>query len=210
MENTIFTIEKKGFKRKRVSFKTPLKRAEFFKDVDLFVILTVPHSECIEGDDHNCDIVALKNAKSLSKFLNKAEIQNKVFIGDINRFTSDLNREESRNTEFHREIDNLIESIRGEYNMILLDIHSGDFGEYPLVILKLKSFSELELLNLIQNETNALVMLGDEMNYISRKAQEQGIPALLLELNESLKYGKSFYRKIVRAISLWYRKFFVE
>ena len=210
MENTILTIQKKGFRRRKITFKTPLKKADFSKDIGLFVILTVPHSKCINEKGHNCDITALKNAENLSRRLNKEEIENKILIGDINRYTSDLNRKESRNTEFHKVLDGLIENIKDKCNIILLDIHSGDFGKYSFVILKSKSFFELELLNIIQNETNAVVFVGAEANYIIEKVQKQRIPALLLEFNELRIYEKSFHNKIVRAISLWYKKYFIE
>jgi len=187
-----------------ISQKGKWYEIEFSNNKELFIILTVPHAECVEYIEHTCDYTALSNAQNLSNILDSHNIKYILLIGDINRQESDLNRKESRKTKFHEELTLLLEEKRINHSVILLDIHSGNFGSQSLVILKSKKFRELELLDLIQNFTNASIHVGSEENYIMEKALSYKIPALLIEFNEVFRYSDGFYQNFVKAIRIWY------
>jgi hypothetical protein len=170
----------------------------------LLVILTIPHAECVEN--RICDKTAEENARKLSKTFTKQKITNIMIIGEINRELIDLNREESLGTPFFDELKSLINTYGDKNHLLLLDIHSGDFGNFRFVILKLKEFKELDLINNIQNNTNAVIMLGSKENFITQTATDLNIPALLLEFNDRIKYDKSFFEEIVDGVINWYLK----
>jgi hypothetical protein len=183
------------------------------KKDDLFVILTVPHFKCqfplgqktkLNYIDHNCDTFSGICAIKISRLLFNLNIKNKLFFGDINRRECDLNREESKFTDFHKRLDNEIKKRQSQFSkLIVLDIHSGNFKEdIRLLILKQKNFCEngLRLLNLIHNYTNARIYLGGKANYICEKLSNENIPCLLLEFNESYNYSQLIFQQIGKAI----------
>jgi len=128
----------------------------------LLVILTIPHNICIKPPPpHNCDHIALSSAQRLKDYISKKAIDTYILYGDINRTLIDLNRKESKKSSFHKKLDKTIQNLSKSHQLILLDLHSGSFEkDISLIILKQVKFESLNLLNIIQNYTNAIIMLG--------------------------------------------------
>jgi len=85
------------------------------------IIITAPHSHCLpKAEDRVCDKLAGKAAKLLAEALKTSTIFSTHY-----REGTDLNREESRPTQFRIEIGQELKKCRQErQNCILLDVHS--------------------------------------------------------------------------------------
>lgn len=152
------------------------------------VILTVPHAKCPETNEsllnHSCDILSEKFGKLLHKKITCTK--SKLFIGDINRDVIDLNRKESRNTSFRRNVRNNMTA-----KSILIDVHSNEpdsykFGKYDVSLIS----DDDELKN---NIYGALTQSGYKVGLfnvhpiddILIEAKEKGIEkSILVEINE--------------------------
>lgn len=103
-------------------------------------IITAPHATCIASDSaagiHTCDSLAAEAAEDLVSGLAKsgADVLG-PFVGDINRRTSDLNRAESRDRQFRRDVARAIGRARDSGSApFVVDVHSFDPGskwDYP-------------------------------------------------------------------------------
>jgi hypothetical protein len=94
-------------------------------------VITVPHYTCIKTVYHLCDTKAYDMAKRIRDKLAEYGINTIILLGDINRSIIDLNRKESRNTEFRkvlrREVKERI-SQNPQRKVFLIDCHSFDRG----------------------------------------------------------------------------------
>lgn len=152
------------------------------------VLLTIPHAKC--GESGICDKDVLKHAENLKNELDKLNITNKMIIGNIERTKIDLNRKESKQTDFQKRIDKELDKID-----ILLDIHS-------FYSPNRESAYFLKLDNRMDNFvkcTNIDAKDGSKKNYIMDKAIRRGKKSILIEFNSSLNQ-KNNYRKIADCI----------
>lgn len=104
------------------------------EEITTTIIIAVPHAKCDEVNypsskgHHVCDHIAPRAASLLKSELSKFgyKIIGPI-MGNINRMKVDLNRIESRDTDFRQDIWNhiLSESTQGN-QVVVLDIHSYD------------------------------------------------------------------------------------
>lgn len=85
------------------------------------IILTLPHLKCSNDQSdttphHNCDTIIEKVANIMSKILLNDKREIVIFWGDINRNISDLNRIESRGTDFDAQLEAYVETTIKEIN----------------------------------------------------------------------------------------------
>jgi hypothetical protein len=83
------------------------------------IILTVPHATGENDKEHTYDKIAKDVAVELDKKLKEKGIEVETIIGNIERTDIDLNRPESRDTEFRNKISNAITE-----DAFLIDVHS--------------------------------------------------------------------------------------
>lgn len=173
----------------------------FSKNRTLLVLLTVPHYMCIPERTHNCDRKAEFLSDSISEKLFRNNILTKIYLGGINRKIIDLNRFESRNTNFRKKIRYTVEKYNGV--IILLDCHSFDethtfFEKYKdpdfvILVDNLKYFSPASKLrdmleyrgiktNLLQGKHNDII---DEF-----ESNPKVLISILLEVSERLENNK--------------------
>jgi len=92
------------------------------------IILTVPHALCIyDNKNHTCDATAKKLAyKLMSKLGGKITNNITTVIGNINRSKIDLNRIQSRKTEFRKIIVKIIKTWEKKKLKVIfvIDCHS--------------------------------------------------------------------------------------
>lgn len=171
----------------------------------LFVILTVPHAVCLKDGIAECDEVAFENAVKLSKAFNKKHIQieHVMLVGNVLRQITDLNRIESAKLPFHKQLNQLL--IKENRKLLVLDIHSGYFGDNDFILLVQKKYpkNQSTLIPKIISATKGKIKRGRLENFIVEKALRKNIPALLFEFNESLNYVQTFHDRIARAIKSW-------
>lgn len=170
-------------------------------DREPFIIITVPHAECKKPiTHHNCDYTALENAKKIYKGLVKNNIRSTILVGNINRKEKDLNREEGKNTLFHRLLDRAFERHKNQ-NILVLDVHSGAFKEdSPLIILDQPSLQDNSIIADISSEIDVTSYHGSKKNFIVEKSFQHQVPAVLMEFNENHEYSEEEYEKILRGI----------
>jgi len=163
------------------------------------VVMTVPHAKCdfiadvdVGYEGHSCDSIAEQEANKLLNELLKLNIEVYEQVGNISRYNLDLNRIESRLSEYHRTLDRFIDSHLKD-KVVLLDIHSGDFGYSPIVIFDFKSAMDDILIKFIVDQIGkdlVTIKYGPDRDYIIKKLHELKIPAVLIEFNEN-KYKKN-------------------
>lgn len=174
--------------------------------MSLSVLLTVPHSLCIDDKNrsHTCDSSAKASAITLSHALEKIQISNLVILADENRTVHDLNRKNSRKTPFRQ----IISKILQQHPLLLLDIHSfpNEYlveagtnnlfkkGETPPDIVLLtgkkdrindKSISEVLEENLKKYYLVKIVHDINVVDIIANGAEEK-VPGILIEINEKI------------------------
>jgi hypothetical protein len=156
---------------------------------------------CIPERTHNCDRKAEFLSDSISEKLFRNNILTKIYLGGINRKIIDLNRFESRNTNFRKKIRYTVEKYNGV--IILLDCHSFDethtfFEKYKdpdfvILVDNLKYFSPASKLrdmleyrgiktNLLQGKHNDII---DEF-----ESNPKVLISILLEVSERLENNK--------------------
>jgi len=151
-----------------------------------FVIITVPHAKCTAGiEKHSCDYYAAESARILSSKLNADEIDNIVLEGDKNRFDIDLNRVESKDTEFHFILNGLIRQ-NSDRNILLIDMHSGRFKENdsPFVPFHQPITLGNQIADTIATEFKSNIPEGSIDNFVVNKVMSWDVPAILIEVNE--------------------------
>jgi len=164
-------------------------------------VITVPHATCIDTPHHRimhtCDYIASAVANDLANNLMCGK--SKVFYGDINRSVVDLNRRESRNTEFRK-------IVRKHFKdeVIVVDIHSYppysfNYGDYDIALIssneKIKKTlkSELE-----RNGYKVGTFEPSNIDDILTEASEHGITdSVLIEVNEKYKGDTNKIAKIL-------------
>jgi hypothetical protein len=176
------------------------------------ILLTVPHSVCdsIKDKDninHSCDSSAHESAILLCKsFINKG-IDCICLASNEFRYKHDLNRKESRKTEYRNTLRTIMKTKNPD---ILLDIHSYPNNymdeardanmfkkdEIPPDIILLKgkldrsyknnSLSESLYRNLKNNNINVKIIKDIDVLDIINEASEINIPGILIEINEKL------------------------
>src|SRR5207248_1426846 len=82
------------------------------------IILTVPHSSCLNEPERTCDLIALKAANHLKNAL-ESNATVHLFKADKNRYTIDYNRFQGRFTPWRSQIRKNLKDAS-----LLLDIHS--------------------------------------------------------------------------------------
>lgn len=164
------------------------------------ILLTVPH-----GSPYINDVAAPPVAEKLSNLLTEANIWHETFINTDPRSTVDMNRPQSRGTEYRNKIDS---ALRHRDVGLLLDIHSfpsetgSPFKGFDMVVLgsyeKLQeSFPQMyrELLCTLypKNGVRVGVMKADVENDVVKRSYEFGVPAVLIEHDECGPLGKYAY-----------------
>ena len=201
---------------RRLTKKNPTdkKMAATAVEPAFLVMLTVPHSTCPEfpRTGHPCDYAAQTSATHLKKALERAGLPCELFVADVPRGTSDMNREESRGSKWRERIERRMASGRV---VLVLDVHS--FPDLPdddprdvfkgrsLVTMRLAEwtaadikFSEpdeavawqKQLATKVQQDTQlpTAATLGSRVNDIMLQAFDHGLPSALLEFSERLDH----------------------
>ena len=180
------------------------------------VFITVPHATCppFQMDTtvlHPCDTLSKTVASALSVSLSNSGFENLMFIGNVPRTETDLNRERSRDTTTYRI--NLTKQMSEKRPSAVLDVHSypsnGSGFPYDSEIVILdsaltspKQYST-DLYNILQRSgIKAHLIPGSEVNDIEREARlVYGLRAVLLEFNESLSTSR--LKEISNVIAKW-------
>ena len=91
------------------------------------LILTSPHSKCPEDTERKCDLVAGLSSKIFNEICIKKGIPCIYLPGDDYRHNHDLNRQNSRKTNYRINLNNILKMNSPEkslVNALVLDIHS--------------------------------------------------------------------------------------
>lgn len=176
------------------------------------ILLTVPHAVCRNEEDktsHFCDVVAEGAARKLFDHLTSKGHKVMLRVGDINRIENDLNRPESRDTDFRKRVEK--DFSRADF---LLDVHS-----YPqehvswnsdLVLLKWNQNGQdnrelvADLLGeLAHADLDVATAHAEKPDDIVSQALEHNLPALLVEFSEKAfeKRKKEILEKFASVLS---------
>jgi hypothetical protein len=165
------------------------------------ILITAPHSYCIDEDKRDCDRISKIAAEILSK-----ELRMKAIFSTELRSTMDYNREASKDTKFQKEIDNYIETNNPKLN---IDVHSFP-NDPPIDFYIIVNYMNDYLTKLFDNMTNNgldfKILQGSSKkdnqpsNFILDKMFLKGIPAFIIEFNEYLKNQR--IQEICKIISL--------
>lgn len=162
------------------------------------VIITTPHDKCPGGvQGRFCDVRANEAARALAALLPEASI----YRAPTYRFEGDLNRPETRNTEWRREIQAEVQQrVANGDHVVLFDVHSfrdsrESYGVThentvpQLVLLDVPSLPHVALADKISSTTSVrqvVVRVASEINDITVQARAVGnVDAMLWEFNES-------------------------
>lgn len=181
------------------------------------VLITSPHNLCPITKNRACDYAAGFAAQLLTEVMGLyTDYLNRVLYFPGNEFRSsyDLNRKNSRNTKFRKNIRTILQQLKQNNIMrriiprtILFDIHSfpnyymdeaGDINFFkkgevphdivlicsPIDIVNNKSLSYSLYNNFVLNNFKCKIMPIIPVNDILNEATEYGIPAILIEINE--------------------------
>lgn len=176
------------------------------------ILLTVPHAVCRSEEDkskHFCDIVAEGAARKLFDYLTDKGHKVMLRVGDVSRIENDLNRPESRDTDFRKRI--LTDFKRADF---LLDVHS-----YPQEHVSWNSDFVLLKWNKGGQDNRELVadMVGamaradldvatanaEQVDDVVAHALENNLPAMLVEFSEKAfeKRKKEILEKFAATLS---------
>lgn len=101
------------------------------KNINQLIILTTPHETCIDHINHYCDYYANKLAMTLKHIFLFKKYNIKILHGNINRTRIDLNRIQSRNTQFRKKLREIVDNFNiktDSHNIIyIIDCHSFPF-----------------------------------------------------------------------------------
>lgn len=194
---------------------------------NLFFIITVPHSFCIYFEGHTCDFYAEITAKYL--FSQLSDNYNTYLItADINRVFIDMNRIESRNTEFRKKIRNIFNNILKSNSkkkiIFILDCHSFPvenntiyhFGTVNIPNPKItilynnstkKKYAELLVDLLNKNNLDTTILPGIDNDIINEYSffedENTLVVAILIEIREDLSHSElSLFVELVEQWSL--------
>jgi hypothetical protein len=103
---------------------TSFGNKSFDKDIEMKILITIPHSHCPETDYlrkiHSCDTSAEKAGKILGKLFQRKGHDVILLIADKHRLFCDLNRKECRNTSYRKKLTKIL----NEGIDYLIDVHS--------------------------------------------------------------------------------------
>ncbi len=170
------------------------------------IVITVPHAACLESNaDHNCDELAPMVARIFSEEIH--DVPFSMLLGNINRNVCDLNREESRDTDFRKMLRRYFEVEPG----FLFDIHSfpaDDPGEYEGVDVAIAT-NEADMEEYLCPLSDFLYSQGINNHVVAgitgdiiEEAKEYDIESYLFEFNEALSEDE--IRPIVKAIVAYF------
>ncbi len=151
---------------------------------DLKIIITVPHSLCFDNVNfRHCDFLAKRAAQSLNGIIPYNKI---LLLGSILREHSDLNRKESRSTNYRKHLTSILSNIT---NGILIDVHSffeGEHNNNDVVILDdpPKTKYSSQLYQLLKQKGLKTEYFEGKDNDIIKEARSYGLKAVLIEYHE--------------------------
>lgn len=140
--------------------------------------------------NHSCDYSA---SIAADKIFSKIKTPNKLIIkSNVPRSIYDMNRIQSRETDFRRRIRSRFPEIN-----LLFDIHSFPFSQdYPLfhnevfIIDDTPGFTELSrrIFDILKRSGfKCELVIGSGVNDITNEAKNNGINSILIECNEDLQ-----------------------
>lgn len=175
------------------------------QDLLLFVLITVPHYTCIFHKgmvfNHNCDKKAELLADMISQKLSENNIKTKILLGGINRTIIDLNRFESRHTNFRKKIRSIVENALPS-RIVLLDCHSFNENhtfferyvnpDFVIISDNLKKFKSavLKLRDMLEETGIKTNVLSGIKNDIIDEFEDKVFIPVLLEASENLDIEK--------------------
>lgn len=157
------------------------------------IILSAPHAYCRSESDkilHFCDVIAGPAAEELNKRLQAAGHETFLHIGNINREDMDLNRPESRETEFRKKLAEDFPKAD-----LLIDCHSTPRSRVhwseDIVLLKWKN-DEVDNRHfvyylaecLIKDDLDVAITYAQAQDDIVDQALRHRLPAILVEFSE--------------------------
>ena len=156
------------------------------------LVITVPHTfhvGFLPREMHATDFSALDAARDLQKAFS-ANVVTRVFVGDVPRFLVDLNRPQSRNTQWRRRVTDLLRFLGRR--AVQLDVHS--FPDDPwtgkeIVVMDTARGHEWArdlAKGLRRRGINAYYIRGSPRNDLIQTSEALHVPAVLLEFNEKL------------------------
>jgi predicted N-formylglutamate amidohydrolase len=157
------------------------------------LVITAPHAVCRDMTDvmaHYCDVVAGDVATWVAEAMKGWEVQPVLLIPKISRMEVDMNRPEARGTEFRNQVDMALGDC-----VFLLDVHSFPKLDMPwdvdCFLLKLSYGGNNDPIvydlskHLMAAGLNVAVVQAEKPNDVVLSAIERGVPAVLVEFNES-------------------------
>jgi hypothetical protein len=176
------------------------------------IILTVPHSVCVDNNNHTCDYSAESFADILKEKLIENKFDTKIIKSEQNRLVLDDNRFQNKYKNIKKDSllwKTLRNTIKTNKNTIIFDIHSypdhtENFGNNDIVILDNTPYQTIT--------TELMFYLSDNGITISIYSASTGhnsildvftlhplyIPVILLEINEKL--NKDELNKVAKLI----------
>jgi hypothetical protein len=153
------------------------------------ILITVPHAVCNQFTDenHQCDSLAHEFALNLEESFELNNIETKLLVGNIPRYTCDLNRVICENTEFVSRVKSEIKRTS-----LHLDIHSfptsdENWRNYDVVLLvqNPKVISKVKnLSSYLNNRKVPTAIYPGVTNYLIEISQSFNVPSWLIEINE--------------------------
>ena len=156
------------------------------------ILLTVPHGGL---DGFINDVAAIPVAKTLSSLLTEHGIAHDLLINSEPRSMVDMNRKESRGTQYRETIDSVLREGNVDF---LLDIHSypstvsSMFRGYDMIPLESykeqgnlpKMYAKMLMTLYPKSGLAITTMKADNENDVVKRAYEFGVPAVLVEHDE--------------------------
>jgi len=192
---------------------------------EFIVVITIPHFEN--------DKTSEEMGKRVSKELDKLNIANKVFIGDIKRKYCDLNRYfctkdshppplkklRSRQTKFRSSITSFIKKNSSRSKRIfVLDVHSYDTEKNKELCCYIldnspNAFVSAHCLNYLTRQNVKIKLFTGSSkkingNDILNKMNELGLENFLIEFNDKLPNVKR--KRLSRKVAEWINHYFVN
>jgi len=191
-------------------------------DEEFIVVITIPHFEN--------DKISVEMGKLVSRELDRLNITNKVFIGDIKRKYCDLNRyfcrkdsslplKKTRLTKFRSSVTSFIKknTSRGK-RIFVLDVHSYDTEKNKDLCCYIldnfpNSFTSNHCLNYLKREGVKIKLLAGSSkkingNDILNEMNELGLENFLIEFNDKLSNVKR--KKLSYKVAKWVNYYFVN
>lgn len=174
------------------------------------IIITAPHSKCVEVYVRDCDRRSSEAALIVKNILNESSSDDctvSLHLSTLYRTNMDANRRESRNTKWRKKLASVTKENVLMGKTFVLDVHSfppdSSFGHYKVYFLELQIPKELEYFDTTsswsQEEKIAsmrvirktlgidggAIITASSVNDIMLSSVEMGASSILLEVNES-------------------------